>query len=277
MKVKPTNKKLWKSFGGYVSIINTALSLILMFVSVPDNSALKIWLAAIFVVVLIALFCFLWWKANNTTSVRLKINSTSIVVKFGDILQQSDTLKVIPFNEYFDTIMDDEVISLDSLHGQYIQKYSGVSAEELRRLIDSDRNLKKHIAVVDTKRAVGSQVAYELGTVYKHNDYLLVAFSKFDKNNCAYLNNKQLWNCLINMWENLDIIHNGHSISLPLLGTGITRLRGMNLSEQQLLELLLVSLRFSGVKFNWNVTISIVVYQGNMNMINLYGLTEYCD
>ena len=58
MKVKPTNKKLWKSFGGYVSIINTALSLILMFVSVPDNSALKIWLAAIFVVVLIALFCF---------------------------------------------------------------------------------------------------------------------------------------------------------------------------------------------------------------------------
>lgn len=76
MKVKPTNRKLWKSFGGYVSIINTALSLILMFVSVPDNSALKIWLAAIFAVVLIALFCFLWWKANNTTSVRLKINST---------------------------------------------------------------------------------------------------------------------------------------------------------------------------------------------------------
>ena len=92
MKVKPTNRKLWKSFGGYVSIINTALSLILMFVSVPDNSALKIWLAAIFAVVLIALFCFLWWKANNTTSVRLKINSTSIVVKFGDIFQQSDTL-----------------------------------------------------------------------------------------------------------------------------------------------------------------------------------------
>ena len=79
------------------------------------------------------------------------------------------------------------------------------------------------------------------------------------------------------MWENLDIIHNGHSISLPLLGTGITRLHGMNLSEQQLLELLLVSLRFSGVKFNWNVTLSIVVYQGNMNMINLYGLTEYSD
>lgn len=28
MKVKPTNRKLWKSFGGYVSIINTALSLV---------------------------------------------------------------------------------------------------------------------------------------------------------------------------------------------------------------------------------------------------------
>ncbi len=276
MKVKLTNHKLLKSFGVVVSGISTVLSLLLIFVTIPDNTTLRIWLAIGFVVSLVCLYGCLWWKANQKSSICLKVQGTSVEVKFGDIFK-ADGLKIIPFNEYYDTIVDDEIISSTSLHGQYIQKHAGITADELRILFDNDPGLRGHIASIETHRPRGAQIAYELGTLFKHNDYLLLAFTKFDSSNRAYLDNKLLWNCFINMWKNIDRVHNGKSVCIPLLGTGITRLREMNLSEQQLLELLIVSLRLSGVRFNWNVKITIIVYEGNRDMIDLYGLSTYSD
>lgn len=276
MKVKLTDRKLLKSFGAIVSWISTAASLFLIFVTLPDNRTLRICLAIVFLILLIGIYAFIWWKANHKTNISLKVQGTNVEVRFGDIFK-ADGLKVIPFNEYYDTIVDDKIISSNSLHGQYIRKHAGVTAGELRELFDNDPGLRNHIAGVDMQRSCGSQTAYELGTIYKHNDYLLLAFTKFDSSNRAYLDNKLLWNCLINMWKNIDVVHNGQSIYLPLLGTGITRLKEMNLNEQQLLELLLVSLRLSGVKFNWNVKVTIIVYSGNQDMIDLHSLSTYSD
>jgi len=276
MKVKLIDRKLVKAFGGIVSWISTAASLFLIFVTLPDDCTLRICLAIGFVLLLIGIYFYLWWKANHTANISLQVQGTNVEVKVGDIFE-ADGLKVIPFNEYYDTIVDDKIISSKSLHGQYIQKHAGISADELRELFDNDLSLRDHITRVDMQRTRGSQTAYELGTIYKHSDYLLLAFTKFDSSNRAYLDNKLLWNCLINMWKNIDVVHNGQSICIPLLGTGITRLKEMNLNEQQLLELLLVSLRLSGVKFNWNVKITIIVYSGNQDMIDLYGLSTYSD
>lgn len=276
MKVKPTNSKLLKSFGAIISALSTAFSLLLIFITIPDNNILRTWLAIGLIVTLVAIYAFLWWKANQKSCIHLKINGTNVDVKFGNIFEESD-LKVIPFNEYFDTIVDDIIISSTSLHGQYIKNHSDITADELRQLFDNDPFLRNHITCVDMQRPCGAQTSYELGTIFKHNDYLLLAFTKFDSSNRAYLDNKLLWNCLINMWKNIDIVHNGQSICIPLLGSGITRLREMNLSEQQLLELLLVSLRLSGVRFNWNVKVTVIVYTGNHDMVDLYSLSTYSD
>lgn len=276
MKVKPTNSKLLKSYGAFISAVSTALSLLLIFVSIPDDDIVRTWLGIGFLVVLIIIYMIFLWRANKKDRVQLKIQGTKVEVKFGDIFEESG-LKLIPFNEYFDTTVDDIIVSSNSLHGQYVQKHSGIAADELRKLFDNDPRLRNHVAFVDSQRPCNAQTAYKLGTVFKHNDYLLLAFTKFDAQNRAYLDNKLLWNCLINMWKNIDIVHSGQSICIPLLGTGIARLYEMNLNEQQLLELLLVSLRLSGVKFNWNVKVSIIVYYGNRDMIDLYGLSTYSD
>lgn len=278
MKVKLTDRKLLKSFGVVVSGISTALSLILIFVTIPaNNDKLRIGLAGAFVAVMAVIYFFMWRQANDKVKTQLKVNRNTVVVKFGDIFQESDCLKVIPANEYFDTIVDDRIIASASLHGQYIERYAKTSPEELRRLIDADIDLKQNISFIDQQRAVGAKTAYKLGTIFKHNDYLLLAFTKFDKNNRAYLDNKLLWESLINMWQSIDTIHSGKSICLPLLGSGLARLVNMNLTEQQLLELLIVSLRLSGVRFNWNVKVTIVVYHGNKESIDLYHLSEYSD
>lgn len=276
MKVKPTNSKLLKSFGAIISAFSTAFSLLLIFITIPEDNTVRAWLAIGLISILIIIFVVLWWKANHKSSIQLKIHGTNVNVKFGNIFEERG-LKVIPFNEYFDTIVDDIIISSKSLHGQYINNHAGITSDKLRQLFDNDSSLRNHITNIDMQRPRGAKTSYELGTIFKHNDYLLLAFTKFDSNNRAYLDNKLLWNCLINMWKNIDIVHSGQSICIPLLGSGITRLHEMNVNEQQLLELLLVSLRLSGVRFNWNVKVTIIVYTGNRDMIDLYGLSTYSD
>lgn len=277
MKVKLVDRKLFKSFGGVVSWISTILSLILIFVSIPDDNSTKFKLAGIFILILIIIYLIMWLCANKQEKVSLRINGTKVEVKFGDLFAQTRCLKIIPVNEYFDTIVDDRIISSTSIHGQYIKKHANTTPDKLRKLIDTDKSLQENIAYIENRRKEGPQVAYKLGSIFKHNNYLLVAFTKFDLNNRAYLNNKLLWESLMNMWQNVDIYHSGKSICLPLLGSGMARLYNMNLSEQQLLELLIVSLRLSGVKFNWNVKVSIIIYPGNKDMINLYNLESLSD
>ena len=123
----------------------------------------------------------------------------------------------------------------------------------------------------------GNTTCYKLGTTVRLRNFALVAFSRFDKQNRAYLDNKSIWICLINMWHELDTLHSGSGISLPLMGTGITRKIGMNLSEQEILELIIFSLKSSGVRFGWNSPIRIVVHKANARAIDFYSLTKYSD
>ena len=137
--------------------------------------------------------------------------------------------------------------------------------------------MKKLIAGVDDRTGSGKQVRYPLGTIYKNGDYLLLAFSKFDENNEAYLDSKGLWDSLVNMWREIGVLYAGKSVSIPLLGSGITRKRGMNVSEQELLELIILSLRVSGLQLNWNVKINIVIFSKNAEEINFYALKRLSD
>ena len=54
--------------------------------------------------------------------ITLEINGMSVIVKQGDIFE-ADGRKIIPFNEYFDTQVDDNVIDKDSLNGKLILEH----------------------------------------------------------------------------------------------------------------------------------------------------------
>ncbi len=72
---------------------------------------------------------------------------------------------------------------------------------------------------------MGKNFKYKLGTIFQHNNYLLTAFTRFDKDNRAYLGMNDFINFLLNFWNEIDIIYAGRSISIPLLGSGITRFK----------------------------------------------------
>ncbi|SUH16577.1 Uncharacterised protein [Salmonella enterica subsp. enterica] len=80
-------------------------------------------------------------KSNNLSEVNLDVEGSIVTVKAGDLFRQ-DGFKVIAFNEYFDTQVDDVVISHNSLNGLYIDNYLAGSVSDLNHRI-SNHQLKK--------------------------------------------------------------------------------------------------------------------------------------
>lgn len=103
-KVKLFDRSLGKEFLAFLSCVEFILALILIFFDIPQS--LRVILGCVFLVILIAIYLVLWKTANKLTAIKLDINNSVVNIEIGDIFQY-EGLKVIAFNEYFDTIVDD--------------------------------------------------------------------------------------------------------------------------------------------------------------------------
>lgn len=179
--------------------------------------------------------------------------------------------KVVPFNEYFDSDVDDIVISHSSLNGKFIDCHVDDLAE-LRSEIESEKSSPLPVYDRDGRRQ------YDLGTIKRFGeDYLLLAFSHFDEQNQARLTMAEYERCLMNMWQELCRAYAGRPISLPLLGSGITRFDDVRQkSVSELLKCMLCTLRSTGCYFSQ--PISIVLTSEAMSKVDLYemkGVSRY--
>jgi hypothetical protein len=269
IKVKLFDKGLIKEYFAVLSIISVIFSFISILIDIPDNFKLGVSVGLILVFFII--YIILWVKANSLNKVRLKINNSVVDIKIGDIFKEND-FKVIAFNEYFDTLVDNKVISDRTLNGIYINKLVD-DLDALNKSIDSDEHCNEKIIEINDNRKCGKKKKYRLGTIFQHNDYLLTAFSKFDNDNRAYLYMSDYINFLLNFWNEVDIIYAGRSISIPLLGSGITRFKEYNMiSEQELLELLIWSFKVSRIKFTYPSQVVIVIHESIKDKINFFKL-----
>lgn len=273
MKVKISDKKLWKNYLKLVSGTSVPVSLILAFVDF--NQKIK-WIIGIgYLVVLVALFVILWLMANEKARVSLKINNSTVNVFYGDIFAQKG-YKVIAFNEYFDTIVDDRLISENSINGQYIKNYVP-DINALNKLIAKDTHIGEMNTFVNVSKVYGKKRQFKLGTICKNGEYFLLAFSKFDDQYKANLILQQYTACLKKMWSEIDALYGGKTVSIPLLGSGITRFKDCEISDQELLEIIIWTLKISKVKFTYPSTMNIVLSESRKDKINLYKLKEETD
>lgn len=265
------NPRIIRTFGSIVAWTLAIFSFVIVFVPVPEEYKWSVLIILILVHVLIYLCVYRYY--NEKKSVKLKIRGTKIIVKEGDLFREQGK-KVIAFNEYFDTQVDDIIIAKGSLNGIFIEKY-------ITDVASLDKHIcqclsKKKPAFVDEKRCQGKQVCYELGTIVPYNDFFLLAYSRFDENNCAYLEKNDLAKLYLKMWNEIDILKACNSICMPVLGSsGIVR--NMDCTPQQLLELLLWSYRLSGVNMTRLATVTIVVHSTMVNDIDFLKLKDYSD
>lgn len=85
----------------------------------------------------------------------------------------------------------------------------------------------------------------------------------------AYLTLKDYIACLIRFWEEVDRVYAGRSVSLPLLGSGITRFKDTNLQPQEVLNILIWTFKISRVKFKHPAKATIVIHESIKDKINL--------
>jgi len=271
LKVKFFDKKLLQNYLVLLSTISVLFSFVFIFIEIPDDN--KISMGIGFTLILFFIYIIKWIIANLQNKTTLSINNSTMIIKIGDIFEE-DELKVITFNEYFDTQVDNKIIADNTLNGIFIKtKIDDVN--ELDELIKNDIHLNEKIIQNNDNRLHGKKNRYDLGTIFQNNDYLLTAFTKFDTDNRAYLSMNDYINFLLNFWNEIDIIYNGRSVSIPLLGSGITRFKGFNtMSEQELLELLIWSFKISKIKFTYPSKVSIIIHKSKKDKINFFKLKE---
>ena len=203
--------------------------------------------------------------------VKLTINNTEVNIFFGDIFKLEGK-KVIAFNEYFDTLVDDKIIAHKSLDGQVIDK-KYIDKDLFDQCVLENNELITNGS--NPKRKNGKTIKYKLGQIQPFNDYYALAFTKFDSDNKANLTSIEYSTCLLEMWRQLNKLYAQNIVNIPLLGSGITRiLDSCNITNQELLEIMLETLNISKMSFKEPSKINIVLYPGEKDNcdINKYDL-----
>jgi hypothetical protein len=265
MKVGFTSKKVWGKTAKNVSIVATILTTILAFVDLC--SCIKIIIGLAFLVFAVTVYLVFLYRANTMTSTVLKIRGTKVTVKFGDIFKENGK-KVITFNEYFDTQVDDIIIAAKTLNGVVVNQ---LGADYVDSVINQNKRLQNCVIERNCIRKQGGKTTkYKLGTICPCGDFFLVAFSKFDENDRAFHTFDSYVSCLMNMWNELDISYGLNPIITTLPGSGITRFKDEKMTRQELLEIFIWTFRKSRIDFKYPSSLTVLLPENIKDEINLY-------
>ena len=272
MKVKPFDKYLMRQSCGVLSVISVIATILLLFEDGQYTFKLIVGISS--VIVFFASYFIMLLCANFRAKVTLRINASTIEIKTGDIFTESG-LKVIGFNEYFDTIVDDVLISKNTLNGVFIDKYIS-DTNKLDEHIKNNRQLSQNILDENNNRILGKKTRYKLGSLCLYDDFVLTAFSRFGADNRAYLFIRDYIRFLFKFWDELDIAYSGRTFVIPVMGAGMTRFKGNeHITDQELLEIILWSFKVSNFTIKAQAKMIIIIKKENFPNVNLYKLKHF--
>lgn len=174
-----------------------------------------------------------------------------VYVQYGDVFspkvvgkEYSDKRKiVINVNKCFDTIVDDHLVSHNSLHGKLFQRFydeGKFTTTSLNVAIQNSLNDKSSQQLRTADKPKGNLRRYEAGTVAELEvdnqvSYYLLGLSPFDENLNSDTDNSDLVNSVQGLIEFCYQRAQAYPVVLPLLGAGMANL---NLEESEILRYL---------------------------------------
>lgn len=256
----------------FIAAASTALSAVLLFVDIPSDY--KIWAGVAFLLVLAMIHVATWIRANALREISIEIEGSTVNITTGDIFKQKG-LKAIAFNEYFDTQVDNVVISKTSLNGKFIESELKESVDSLDAYILQFPFDDGDVIETGVQRRLGKTTRYRLGTICVYNDFLLTSFSRFDDKNQANLTMPEYLEFLVNFWDKVNKVYAQQSVSTPIFGSGITRIKGHRaISDEDLLKIMLWTFRISEMRFKYPANLTIVIHESKIDKINLLDIAS---
>ena len=191
-----------------------------------------------FVLIIVIYILFLVFRK----SVKIKGENYCIKVKYGDIFNMHNCKIVIPFDECFTTSVGDKPsdINAESICGQYL---TANPLPNIQDLINS--------AALKTSRSkskYNNMDRYDSGKIVQNGDYLLLSFAKLNKEGLGEMTREEYLDCLSLLWEEIDKYYGQKDVCIPILGSGVTRMEGSSLTQQELLDIIIESYKLTSHK-----------------------------
>lgn len=197
--------------------------------------------------------------------INIEGNNYSIEVMYEDIFNMTTYKKIIPFDECFTTVVGDSPskIKPDSVCGQYLIKHP---IDDINKLIN-----KASLKPTQNKSRYQNKVRYDSGKLVPNGDFLLLAFAKLDKEGLGELSRDEFLDCLTTLWKEIDKYYGQKSVCMPVLGSGITHGEISLLSQQELLEIIILSYKLSTRKIKSPYKLCIVCKKRDDFSLNKIG------
>ena len=203
------------------------------------------------IIFIIANFAYAFYRKNRP-SVSIKERNYTIIIEYGDLFSFPEDRVVINFDECFTTTVGDapHEIRPTSVCGQYLKKHP---IDNMQELIDG-AGLKPE----RTRSKFRRQVCYKPGLLIKRDKFLLMAFTKLDENGRGFMTYEEYLECLDTLWKQIHIYHGTDNVYLPVLGSNIVHFVDKNLTQQELLDIMIDSYRLSPWKLEESYELHIV-------------------
>lgn len=278
MKIGFANKYLLDNVTRQVGYVFAISSGILTFLDFSKKIKLFIFVGTLILSLFIYIANLIF--ANLMSFTTFKVGESEIRIQKGDIFSNAifnnpDFIKVINANEYFDTIVNEEIISKRSVHGKFLLR-SDVDISQVDDAIKKDKRLnKRHKVGENLDREEGNQIKYELGSIFKYSDdVFLTALTHFDEYNKAYLSIQDFIRFLINFWDEIDELYAGRTVVITLFGSNLARLDNNTYSNTQILDTILWTFRLRRIKFKKPTKLIILLDTETNSKINYYKIKD---
>lgn len=271
MKVKLFDKDVIKKYLSFLGILEVCSAILMEPLNLYETLYSCDWFYVIYISILVLAYLACWRHSNRFQNINLRINNTDVEIKYGDMFNENGK-KVITFNEYFDTIVDNKIINAGSINGIFIRK-------KIQDIPKFDRQLstllKDFSYDLNEQRKKGKKKKYPLGTMVMYdNEFLITAFTKFDENNNAEITKVEYIKLLMEIWKKIDVYYAQEEIVIPLLGNGTTRIKEFKKHEQELLKIILWTFKMSNITYAAPSKIKIILHESSRKNINLFKIKE---
>lgn len=221
------------------------------------------WYTALLYILIIVIIVYLISTAIvlnlNSKIVFSNKNQKNITVKYGDLFSDNTSIKVIPVNKCFDTEVNEDLISRNSLHGKLIKReLKNIGIDEFREQIEESLSAQNLVGVNVEDKKKGKQLRYPVGTVAEVKDgditYYLLGLTEMDTELKSHCKIEEYCIAIIELMNYFDKRGQGEDMAMPIMGAGFSR---MNRSEKELLECMIALVKAQQSKMRGNVDIVI--------------------
>jgi hypothetical protein len=206
-----------------------------------------------------------------------KTPNTQISVIEGDLFDEVGNI-VIGMADTFDIAVP-HIISEKSVQGQFLKRVYGDDQDALE--VDLTEALGKYSPsrkFAPGTRALGKQVAYEIGTVASIRNvrkfYFCLAYTVMNERHEAKATVEGIWKSLNCLWDEVRSVSNGDPVSIGVIGGGQARI-SQEFPAQDSIRVIALSYMFASRKQKVTDQLNIIVRSEDVKNIDMLELQAF--